>query len=78
MQSFSLVIATLLTVTFILPSAIPIAVISGILYMALAYVYAKVNLQLKRTESVTRSPIFELVSSTIHGAATIRVSTLNH
>ncbi|GAA5922614.1 uncharacterized protein JCM15063_003362 [Sporobolomyces koalae] len=55
-----------------LPAFLPAAAIISVLYWLLGLMYRASSRELKRTESVTRSPIFSLFGETLLGVTTLR------
>lgn len=65
-------ISTIILITWITPSFLFGAFIIGSMYYALGYFYTCGSRELKRFESVTRSPIMQHFSETLVGVSTIR------
>ncbi|GAA5950453.1 hypothetical protein JCM3765_004553 [Sporobolomyces pararoseus] len=66
------VIGTVLTISFALPKFLPAAAFISLLYWFLGLMYRASSRELKRTESVTKSPIFSLFGEALSGVSTIR------
>lgn len=66
------VIGIIGTISAVLPVFLFAAVIITAVYLAIGYVYLASSRELKRFESVTKSPIIGLFGETLHGVATIR------
>ena len=60
------------TISAVLPSFLIAAFFIILIYSAIGYVYIASSRELKRSESVTKSPIFGLFGETLNGVATIR------
>ncbi|KAM0753978.1 hypothetical protein T439DRAFT_342117 [Meredithblackwellia eburnea MCA 4105] len=60
------------TISVALPAFLIAAVFIVLAYWLIGYIYISSSRELKRSESVTRSPIFGLVGETLSGVATIR------
>jgi len=72
------VISTFLIISYTTPLfLIPIAVVMGCYYFV-QRIYVATSRQLKRLESVTKSPIFSHFGETLNGVATIRAFSLQH
>ena len=70
------VISTFLIISYTTPLfLVPIAVVMGCYYFV-QRVYVATSRQLKRLESVTKSPIFSHFGETLNGVATIRAFSL--
>lgn len=65
-------ISTVLLITFITPEFLIVAIIVCVLYYLVGYFYINASRELKRIESVTKSPIYQHFSETLSGVATIR------
>ncbi|GAA5908059.1 uncharacterized protein JCM6883_004104 [Sporobolomyces salmoneus] len=66
------VISIILTISFSLPAFLPAAAFISLLYWLLGLMYRASSRELKRTESVTKSPIFSLFGEALSGVSTIR------
>lgn len=65
-------LSTILLITFITPKFLSIAIIVSILYYLVGYFYLSASRELKRLDSITKSPIYQHFSETLVGVATIR------
>ncbi|KAI5960459.1 YBT1 [Candida pseudojiufengensis] len=65
-------ISTLILVSFITPGFLFFAVIISFLYYLVGYFYLTLSRELKRFESITKSPIHQHFSESLNGVATIR------
>ncbi|XP_046664343.1 multidrug resistance-associated protein 1-like [Homalodisca vitripennis] len=72
MSSFANVLGTLVVITWSTPIFASVIVPVGLLYYLVQKVYVATSRQLKRIESVSRSPIFSHFSETVSGASSIR------
>lgn len=73
--SFSCLIqalSTLVLITFITPTFLSVATIIAVLYCLIGYFYMAASRELKRFESITKSPIYQYFSETLVGIVTIR------
>lgn len=66
------VIGIIGTISAVLPSFLIAAVFIVLIYWGIGYIYISSSRELKRSESVTKSPIFGLFGETLNGVATIR------
>lgn len=66
------VIGIIGTISVVLPSFLIAGVIITIVYLAIGFVYLASSRELKRFESLTKSPIIQLFGETLHGVSTIR------
>lgn len=71
-NSFFQVIATLFIISYSTPIFLAILIPIGIIFLLVQKFYISTSRQLKRLESVTRSPIFTHFGETVTGAPTIR------
>ncbi|EJS42817.1 ybt1p [Saccharomyces arboricola H-6] len=65
-------LSTVILITFITPQFLSIAVVVSILYYLVGYFYMAGSRELKRFESISRSPIYQHFSETLVGVTTIR------
>ena len=65
-------ITTVMLITFITPQFISIAILVSILYYLVGYFYMAGSRELKRLDSITKSPIYQHFSETLVGVTTIR------
>ncbi|EGW31568.1 ABC transporter [Spathaspora passalidarum NRRL Y-27907] len=65
-------VSTLVLITFITPGFLVFAVIISFLYYLVGYFYLTLSRELKRYESITKSPIHQHFSESLNGVATIR------
>lgn len=65
-------VSILILITFITPGFLIFAVIISFLYYLVGYFYLTLSRELKRFESVTKSPIHQHFSESLSGVATIR------
>lgn len=64
--------STLVLITYITPGFLVFAVIISFLYYLVGYFYLTLSRELKRYESITKSPIHQHFSESLNGVATIR------
>ncbi|CAG7836472.1 unnamed protein product, partial [Allacma fusca] len=72
LNSFYQVLATIVVISYSTPIFIAVLIPIGLLYYFVQRVFVASTRQLKRMESVTRSPIYSHFGETITGASTIR------
>lgn len=72
LRTFFAVIASIFTISFATPIFLVIIVPLGVLYVFIQRIYVASSRQLKRIESVSRSPIYNNFLETINGTSTIR------
>lgn len=65
-------VGIIVTITAYLPSFLFAAVMIVLVYWAMGYVYLASSRELKRSESVTRSPMFSVFGEVLTGVSTIR------
>lgn len=65
-------VSTVVLITFITPQFLSVAILVGILYYFVGYFYLAGSRELKRLDSVSRSPIYQHFSETLVGVTTIR------
>ncbi|CAI4045596.1 hypothetical protein SKDZ_12G0130 [Saccharomyces kudriavzevii ZP591] len=65
-------LSTVILITFITPQFLSIAIVVSILYYFVGYFYMAGSRELKRFESISRSPIYQHFSETLVGVTTIR------
>lgn len=65
-------VTTIILITFITPQFLFVAIVVGVLYYLVGYFYLKGSRELKRLESISRSPIYQHFSETLVGVTTIR------
>jgi ABC-type multidrug transport system fused ATPase/permease subunit len=65
-------VSTLILITFITPGFLIFAFIVSFLYYLVGYFYISLSRELKRYESITKSPIHQHFSESLNGVATIR------
>ncbi|CCD26193.1 putative ATP-binding cassette multidrug transporter VMR1 NDAI_0H00190 [Naumovozyma dairenensis CBS 421] len=65
-------VSTMLLIAFITPQFLILAIFIGFLYYLVGYFYMAASRELKRFESVTKSPIYQHFSETLVGIVTIR------
>ncbi|CCF60626.1 hypothetical protein KAFR_0L00190 [Kazachstania africana CBS 2517] len=70
--SFIECITTIILITFITPQFLSVAIIVGMLYYMIGYFYLTGSRELKRLDSITKSPIYQHFSETLVGVTTIR------
>jgi ABC-type multidrug transport system fused ATPase/permease subunit len=71
-QSILILTGSLTVIVLINPSVILVIIITLPVFWYLYHYYSRTNLQLKRLESVTRSPTYALFSSSLNGLTSIR------
>ncbi|GBC08504.1 hypothetical protein RclHR1_08170012 [Rhizophagus clarus] len=67
-----LVVGTILVITFITKEFFILAILMGIYYLWVGKVFADASRELKRLDSVTRSPLYSHFTETLIGVVTIR------
>ncbi|RLV94170.1 ATP-dependent bile acid permease [Spathaspora sp. JA1] len=65
-------LSTLVLITFITPGFLIFAFVISFLYYLVGYFYLTLSRELKRYESITKSPIHQHFSESLNGVATIR------
>lgn len=70
--SFVSCVSTVVLITFITPQFLLVAIVVAILYYLVGYFYLAGSRELKRLESISRSPIYQHFSETLVGVTTIR------
>lgn len=65
-------VSTVVLITFITPQFLFVAVLVAVLYYLVGYFYLSGSRELKRLESISRSPIYQHFSETLVGVTTIR------
>ncbi|GCF00367.1 Transporter of the ATP-binding cassette [Zygosaccharomyces mellis] len=65
-------VSTVVLITFITPQFLIVAVIIAVLYYFIGYFYLAGSRELKRLDSISRSPIYQHFSETLVGVTTIR------
>lgn len=70
--SFVACVSTVVLITFITPQFLTVAILVAILYYFVGYFYLTGSRELKRLESISRSPIYQHFSETLVGVTTIR------
>ncbi|CAF3667384.1 unnamed protein product [Adineta steineri] len=71
-KSFLMAIGSTLVICIIKPYVLLVAIVLIPIFLLLCHYYARSRRQLKQLESITRSPIFDHVSSSLNGLTTIR------
>ena len=71
-HSFASVITIVILISVIMPGFLIAGVFIGFIYAATAFFYIHSSRDLKRIESVQRSPLFQAFGETLNGAVTIR------
>nr|CAG8444810.1 14548_t:CDS:10 [Entrophospora candida] len=71
-EALLMVVGTTLVITVITKEFIIIAILVGFFYLWVGTLYAKTSRELKRLDSITRSPIYSHFTETLVGIATIR------
>lgn len=66
------VFATLLLISYITPAFFPVAIIIVLGYSIVGFFYLTTSRELKRLDSISKSPIFQHFSETLVGVTTIR------
>lgn len=69
---FFAVLAIIASISAVLPAFLMVAAVLSVLYALMAYLYIAASRELKRSDSVTRSPIFSLFGEALNGVSTIR------
>ncbi|CAF1469541.1 unnamed protein product [Adineta ricciae] len=72
LQALLMTVGLMITISFINPWILLLLIILMPAFILLCYYYLRTSLQIKRLESVTRSPIYTLFASTLSGLTTIR------
>ncbi|XP_044166542.1 ATP-binding cassette sub-family C member 3-like [Acropora millepora] len=72
LRTFCTVVGTIIAISFATPMFLVVIIPLGALYFFIQRIYVATSRQLKRIESVSRSPIFNNFFETINGASTIR------
>lgn len=65
-------VSTVVLITFITPQFLFVAILVAVLYYFVGYFYLTGSRELKRLESISRSPIYQHFSETLVGVTTIR------
>lgn len=65
-------LSTVVLITVITPKFLSVAILVSCLYYLLGYFYMRASRELKRLDSVTKSPIYQHFSETLVGVTTIR------
>ncbi|AAS51156.2 ACL072Cp [Eremothecium gossypii ATCC 10895] len=65
-------ISTLVLIAYVTPQFLIMAIFIGFLYALIGYFYVTTSRELKRFESITRSPIYQHFSETLVGITSIR------
>ncbi|KAG0663039.1 Transporter of the ATP-binding cassette (ABC) [Maudiozyma exigua] len=65
-------VAIVILITFITPQFISIAILISIMYYLIGYFYMAGSRELKRLDSITKSPIYQHFTETLVGVTTIR------
>ena len=65
-------IAIIILITFITPQFISVAIMISIMYYLIGYFYMAGSRELKRLDSITKSPIYQHFTETLVGVTTIR------
>lgn len=65
------------SISAVLPAFLFAAVVITAVYFGIGYIYLASSRELKRSESVSRSPIFSLFGETLNGVSTIRVRAIS-
>jgi ABC-type transport system involved in cytochrome bd biosynthesis fused ATPase/permease subunit len=66
-------VGSLLVLLIVVPPMIILAIIVGYFYVRLSAAYLACSRELRRLESVSKSPIYSHFGETLHGIITIRV-----
>lgn len=69
---FFAVLAIIGSISAVLPQFLAVAAVLSVLYCLMGYLYIAASRELKRSDSVTRSPIFSLFGEALNGVSTIR------
>ncbi|KAL9964378.1 hypothetical protein ACROYT_G028009 [Oculina patagonica] len=72
LRTFCGVLGTIVAISFATPIFLAVILPLGLFYLFIQRIYVATSRQLKRIESVSRSPIFNNFFETINGASTIR------